>query len=191
MLHSVVCPSMGHAIVHNFGEGAAVWGQVITPSIAHLLQSERELPIDFSRVRPGIVFEVETAGALLPHVIDASTLRVHVGTTAYRHAAGRGDATVEAVVRIDVGGDCTLKVWGSTTAENPSPHVPASIQERASTTPDNLQGNILGNLAGKRCPFRSVAACIGRKGSGDPAASGSGRSCDVLTIGSQQPSTTS
>lgn len=34
MLHSVVCPSRGHAIVNHFGEGAAVWGQVITPSIA-------------------------------------------------------------------------------------------------------------------------------------------------------------
>jgi hypothetical protein len=135
MLHSVVCPSMGHAIIHHFGEGAAVWGQVITPSIAHLLQSERELRIDFSQVRPGIVFEVETAGALLPHVIDASTLRVHVGTTAYRHAAGRADATVEAVVRIDVGGDCTLKVWGRAMAENPSPQEPASIHNPASTTP--------------------------------------------------------
>lgn len=135
MLHSVVCPSVGHAIVHHFGEGAAVWGQVITPSIAHLLQSERDFPIDFSRVRPGIVFEVETARALLPHVIDASTLRVHVGTTAYRHAAGRADGTVEAVVRIDVGGDCTLKVWGRATAENPAPQEPASISNPASTTP--------------------------------------------------------
>lgn len=135
MLHSVVCPNMGHAIVHHFGEGAAVWGQVITPSIAHLLQSESELPIDFSRVRPGIVFEVETAGALLPHVIDASTLRVHVGTTAYRHAAGRADATVEAVVRIDVGSECTLKVWGRATAENPAPQEPAGLRESAPTTP--------------------------------------------------------
>jgi len=135
MLHSVVCPSMGHAIVHHFGEGAAVWGQVITPSIAHLLQSERELPIDFSRVRPGIVFEVETAGAMLPHVIDASTLRVHVGTTAYRHAAGRADVPVEAVIRVDVGGDCMLKVWGRATAANPSPQEPAGIPNSASTTP--------------------------------------------------------
>ena len=135
MLHSVVCPSMGHAIVHHFGDGAAVWGQVITPSIAHLLQSERNFPIDFSRVRPGIVFEVETARALLPHVIDASTLRVHAGTTAYRRAAGRADATVEAVIRVDVGGDCTLKVWGRATAESPAPQETASISNPASTTP--------------------------------------------------------
>lgn len=135
MLHSVVCPSIGHAIVHHFGEGAAVWGQLVTPSIAHLLQSERELTINFSRVRPGIVFEVETAGALLPHVIDASTLRVHVRTTAYRYAAGRAAAAVEAVVRIDVGGDCMLKIWGRATVENPSPQEPASISEAASTTP--------------------------------------------------------
>lgn len=135
MLHSVVCPSMGHAIVHHFGDGAAVWGQVITPSIAHLLQSESELPIDFSRVRPGIVFEVERAGALLPHVIDVSTLRVHVGTTAFRHAAGRADATVEAVIRVDIDGDCTLKVWGRATAESPAPQEPAGLREPASTTP--------------------------------------------------------
>jgi hypothetical protein len=72
---------------------------------------------------------------LLPHVIDPSTLRVHVGTTAYRHAAGRLDATVEAVIRIDVGGDCALKIWGRATAENPAPQEPASIPHPASTTP--------------------------------------------------------
>ncbi|QWW71295.1 hypothetical protein KQ933_21745 (plasmid) [Rhizobium sp. WYJ-E13] len=135
MLHSVVCPSMGHAIVHHFGDGAAVWGQMITPSIAHLIQSHRDFPIDFSRVRPGIVFEVETAGALLPHVIDASTLRVHVGATAFRHAAGRTDATVEAVARIDVGGDCTLKVWGKATAEEPSRQEQSRSHDPASATP--------------------------------------------------------
>ncbi len=135
MLHSVVCPSMGHAIVHHFGEGAAVWGQVITPSVAHLIQSQRELPIDLSQVRPGIVFEVERAGALLPHVIDASTLRVHVGTTAFRRAAGRANATVEAVARIDVGGGCTLKVWGKATANEPSRQEQSRSYDPAYTTP--------------------------------------------------------
>jgi len=135
MLHSVVCPSMGHSIIHHFGEGAAVWGQMITPSIAHLIQSHRELPIDFSRVRPGIVFEVETGAAMLPHVIDASTLRLHVGTAAFRHAAGRADATVEAVARIDVGGDCTLKVWGRATAEEPSRQKQSRTRDLTSTTP--------------------------------------------------------
>jgi len=135
MLHSVVCPSAGHAIVHHFGEGAAVWGQLITPSIAHLLQSERELEIDFSLVRPGIVFEVERAGAFLSHIIDASTLRVDVGPSAYRHAAaGRASGTIEAVVHIEVGGDCILKVWGKATADNPTPQKLASIREPASAT---------------------------------------------------------
>jgi len=135
MLYSLVCPSMGHAIVHHFGEGAAVWGQAITPSIAHLIQSQRELPIDFSRVRPGIVFEAETGAAMLPHVIDASTLRLHVGTGVFRHAAARADARVDAVVRIDVGGDCTLKVWGRATAEELPKQEQSRNHDAASTTP--------------------------------------------------------
>ncbi|TCR79578.1 hypothetical protein [Rhizobium sp. BK376] len=135
MLHSIVCPSMGHSIIHPFAEGAAVWGQVITPSIAHLIQSQRELPIDFSRVRPGIVFEVETGVAMLPHVIDASTLRLHVETSAFRHGTARPDASVEAVVRIDVGGDCTLKVWGKARAEEPTQREQSRNRNLTSTTP--------------------------------------------------------
>ncbi len=135
MLHSIVCPSMGHSIIHHFAEGAAVWGQVITPSIAHLIQSQRELSIDFSRVRPGIVFEAETGVAMLPHVIDASTLRLHIGTTAFRNAAGRPDATIEVVVRIDVGGDCTLKIWGRATAENPLRQEQSRAHDTAPTIP--------------------------------------------------------
>ena len=135
MLYSIVCPSMGHSIIHHFGEGAAVWGQVITPSIAHLIQSRRELPIDFSRVRPGIVFEVETGVAMLPDVIDASALRLHVGAAAFCHAAGWSGAAVEALARVDIGGDCTLKVWGRATAENPLQQDQFRIRGVASTTP--------------------------------------------------------
>jgi len=126
---------MGHSIVHHFREGAAVWGQVITPSVAHLIQSHRELPIDFSRIRPGIVFEVETGFGMLPHVIDASTLRLHVGAAAFRHAAGRPEATVEAVTRLDVGGECSLKVWGRATAEEPLRRDPSGSHNLASTVP--------------------------------------------------------
>jgi len=135
MLHSIVCPSMGHSIIHHFGEGAAVWGQVITPSIAHLIQSQRELSVDFSRVRPGIVFEAETGIAMLPHVIDASALRLHVGAVAFRHAAGRSSAAIDAVVRIDVGGDCTLKVWGRATAEDQLRLEQFGARDAASTIP--------------------------------------------------------
>lgn len=135
MLHSIVCPSMGHSIIHHFGEGAAVWGQVITPSIAHLIQSQRELPIDFSRVRPGIVFEAETGVAMLPHVIDVSALRLHVGVATFRHAAGRSGAAIDAVVRVDVGGDCTLKVWGRATAEDPLRQEQFGARDTASAIP--------------------------------------------------------
>lgn len=135
MMHSIVCPSMGHAIVHHFGEGAAAWGQVITPSIAHLVQSQREIPIYFSRVRPGIVFEVETGIAMLPHVMDASTLRLHIGTTAFRHATGRPDATVETFIRLNVDSDCTLKFWGRASAEGPTGQEPSGKPEMASTVP--------------------------------------------------------
>ncbi|MDL2409118.1 hypothetical protein PY650_26475 [Rhizobium calliandrae] len=135
MLHSIVCPSMGHSIIHHFAEGAAVWGQVITPSVAHLIQSQRELPIDFSRVRPGIVFEAETGVAMLPHVIDATALRLHVGADAFFHAAGRSGAAIEAVARIVVGGDCTLKVWGRATAEDPLRQKQLRARDKASTIP--------------------------------------------------------
>lgn len=120
MLQTIACPNVGHSIVHHFGEGAAVWGQAITPSIAHLVQAHRELAIDYSRVRPGIVFEIDKGIATLPHVIDASTFRLHAEASAFRHAAGRPGAVVEAVITCDVGAECTLKLWGRVMTEDPA-----------------------------------------------------------------------
>ncbi|MGO8550108.1 hypothetical protein ACC732_36535, partial [Rhizobium ruizarguesonis] len=77
------------------GEGAAVWGQAITPSIAHLVQVHRELSIDYAQIRPGIVFETVPSIAMLPHVIDTSTFRIHVDAAVFRHTA----SAIEAVER--------------------------------------------------------------------------------------------
>lgn len=136
MLQSITCPNIGHAIVHHFGEGAAVWGRAITPSIAHLVQFHRELAIDYSRIRPGIVFETVSSVAMLPHVIDGSTFRFHVESTAFRRAAGRCEAAMEASIRCDAGVDCTLKLWGYVAAESPSEQSerPATIDEKAFAT---------------------------------------------------------
>jgi hypothetical protein len=118
MLHSIVAPNVGHPIVHHFGEGAAVWGQAITPSVAHLVQGHREIVIDYSLVGPGIVFAVSSSVAMLPHILDTATFRLHADAAAFRHAANRPDASVDAVVRCEVGDDCVLKLWGRATAED-------------------------------------------------------------------------
>ncbi|PKA39926.1 hypothetical protein N2599_29290 (plasmid) [Rhizobium sullae] len=136
MLQSITCPNIGHAIVHHFGEGAAVWGQAITPSIAHLVQAHRELAIDYSRIRPGIVFETVSSVAMLPHVIDGSTFRIHVESTAFRRTVVRREAAVEAFVRCDTGAGCTLKLWGRVATESPSQQSDqlAAIDDRTAAT---------------------------------------------------------
>lgn len=126
MLQTVVCPNIGHSMVHHFGEGAAVWGQAITPSIAHLVQARHEVAIDYSRVRPGIVFEINRGVAILPHVTGFSTFRLHAEIAAFRHAAGRPTATVDVVVHCEAGAGCTLKLWGHVSAEDPAQQWEAS-----------------------------------------------------------------
>jgi hypothetical protein len=126
MLQTVVCPNIGHSIVHHFDEGAAVWGQAITPSIAHLVQAHREVAIDYTRTRPGIVFEVNRGVAMLPHVTGPSTFRLHAEAAAFRHAAGRPATAVEVAVHCEVSAGCALKLWGRVTAEDPAQHWGAS-----------------------------------------------------------------
>ncbi|NKK82270.1 hypothetical protein [Rhizobium leguminosarum] len=138
MLQSITCPNIGHAIVHHFGEGAAVWGQTITPSVAHLVQAQRELAIDYSRIRPGIVFETVSSVAMLPHVIDGSTFRVYVESTAFRRTVVRREAALEAFIRCDAGAECTLKLWGRVATESPSQqsdHLTAIDHKVAATLP--------------------------------------------------------
>lgn len=120
MLQTVVCPNIGHSIVHHFDEGAAVWGQAITPSIAHLVQAHHEVAIDYTRVRPGIVFEVNRGVAMLPHVTGPSTFRLHAEATAFRNATGRLATPVDVVVHCEVSAGCMLKLWGRVTAEDPA-----------------------------------------------------------------------
>ncbi|MBY5865354.1 hypothetical protein [Rhizobium leguminosarum] len=134
MLQSITCPNIGHDIVHHFGEGAAVWGQTITPSIAHLVQAQRELAIDYSRIRPGIVFETVSSVAMLPHVIDGSTFRAHVESTAFRRTVVRREAAVEAFIRCDAGAECTLKLWGRVASQR-SDHLLATDDKDAATVP--------------------------------------------------------
>ncbi|MGV1761715.1 hypothetical protein ACQZ6F_32130 [Rhizobium sp. A22-96] len=120
MLQTVVCPNIGHSIIHHFDEGAAVWGQAITPSIAHLVQVHHEVAIDYTRVRPGIVFEVNRGVAMLPHVTGPSTFRLHAEAAAFRHAVGRPSTAVDVVVHCEVSAGCALKLWGRVTAEDPA-----------------------------------------------------------------------
>jgi hypothetical protein len=135
MQHSIVCPNIGHSIVHHFGDGAAVWGRAITPSIAHLVQAHRELSINYSRIRPGIVFESVSSVAKLPHVLDSSTFRIHAEASFFRQTAGRPAAVIEAVIHCDVGGECTLKLWGRVTADGPAPQDQPARNDRGCTLP--------------------------------------------------------
>lgn len=135
MQHSIVCPNIGHSIVHHFGEGATVWGQAITPSVAHLVQSHRELSINYSRIRPGIVFESVASVAKLPHVLDASAFRIHAESSFFRQTAGRPAGAIEAVIKCDVGGECTLKLWGRVTVEGSAWQDQPARNDRGSTLP--------------------------------------------------------
>ncbi|MCX8279267.1 hypothetical protein OSJ77_03640 [Phyllobacterium sp. 0TCS1.6C] len=132
MLQSAISPNIGHAIVHHFGEGAAVWGRALTPSIAHAIQGSRTLTIDYSLVHPDTAFETVSSGAMLPHVINDSKFRVHVESSAFRRCAGRHGALTEALVRCDAGAECILKLWGTVVAES-SPQ--QSDDEFADTVP--------------------------------------------------------
>jgi hypothetical protein len=135
MQHSIVCPNIGHSIVHHFGEGATVWGQAITPSIAHLVQAHRELSINYSRIRPGIVFESVSSVAKLPHILDTSAFRIHAEASFFRQSAGRPAAAIEAVIHCDVGGECTLKLWGRVTAEDSATQDQPARNDRGGTLP--------------------------------------------------------
>jgi hypothetical protein len=118
MLQSIVAPNKGHPIVHHFREGASVWGQSVTASVAHLVQSCREVTIDYSRVGPGIVFEVISGSAKLPHIIGASNFRFHAEASAFRHAASRSNPTVDAVLHVNASDECVLKLWGRVSVED-------------------------------------------------------------------------
>lgn len=172
MLHTVTCPTMGHSILHHFAEGAAVWGNVITPSVAHVIQSHRELAIGYSRVRPGIVFETVDAIAMQPHVIDVSTLRLHVEASALRHAAGRPDPAVEAVIKCSAGTDCTLRLWGRIKPEASAPScgkarsAPVSIPAIFTaafweiSADDARTGRTMSDIAGKDRKIRALEARV-------------------------------
>ncbi|RKD35940.1 hypothetical protein BJ928_12719 [Rhizobium sp. WW_1] len=118
MLHAIVCPNVGHAIVHHFGAGAAVWGQSITPSVAHLLRERHELEIDYSRIRPGIVFEAVRGLVTSPSVSNASTIRLRAEAPAFRHAVGRPHTPIESMLHCDLGIDSALRLWGSVKADD-------------------------------------------------------------------------
>lgn len=121
MLNSVVTPNRGHPVVHHFAAGAAVWGQKITPSIAHLVQSQRRIAIDYERVAPGIVFQVVSGQVMIPHVVDQSTFRFHADAATLRHAMSSPEATPDAVLRCEVGDACALRLWGRVAMQEQAP----------------------------------------------------------------------
>lgn len=116
MLHAIATPNVGRPIVHHLQDGAAVWGQRITPSVAHIIQIQKELAIGYSRVAPGIVFECVAGTVLMPHVIDPSRLRLHADAAVFRRACGGCASSIDAVLHCDVGVNCRLKLWGAVIA---------------------------------------------------------------------------
>lgn len=135
MLHAIATPNVGRYIVHHLQEGAAVWGQRITPSVAHIIQIHKELGIGYSRVAPGIVFESVTGTVLMPHVIDQSRLRLHADAAVFRRARGGCAGNIDAVLHCDVGVDCRLKLWGTVTAEETAVVVSAQTGDCGITVP--------------------------------------------------------
>jgi hypothetical protein len=136
MLNSVVTPNRGHPVVYYFASGAAVWGQAITPSIAHLVQTQRWIAIDYARIAPGIVFQIVSGQVMTPHVIDQSTFRLHADAATLRQAMSSPEATPDAVLRCEVGDACALKLWGRVSKdEQAPPWDPQSHDGAAMTVP--------------------------------------------------------
>lgn len=135
MLHAIVTPNVGRPVVHHFQEGAAVWGQEITPSIAHIVQLEKELPIGYSRVAPGIVFEIVTGAVFMPHVIDSKHFRFHADMAAFHQAGGALGSELSAVLSCDVGADCMLKLWGNIASERSNTVSRVEPNDRGMTLP--------------------------------------------------------
>jgi hypothetical protein len=73
---------------------------------------------------------------MLPHVIDGSTFRIHVESTAFRRTVVRREAALEAFIRCDAGAECTLKLWGRVATESPSQQSDrlAAIDDKTATT---------------------------------------------------------
>ncbi|TXH85548.1 MAG: hypothetical protein E6Q77_00100 [Rhizobium sp.] len=119
MLQTIVAPNAGHPVVYNLAEGASVWGHVITPSIAHLIQLDREIAVDYSRVGAGVAFQSVSGTAMLPHVVDEKTVRLQAETTAFRDAAGNPQTGTDSILHVRASDDCTLKLWGQVAPEDP------------------------------------------------------------------------
>lgn len=136
MLQTIIAPNAGHPVVHHLAEGASVWGQAITASIAHLIQLSHEIDIDYSRIGAGVVFQRVSGIAMLPHVLGEKAVRLQVETTAFRKATGSPRTGIDAVAHIRIGDGCTLKLWGHIALEDPSLRLDHPLRyDRGMTTP--------------------------------------------------------
>lgn len=136
MLQTIIAPNAGHPVVHHLAEGASVWGQAITASIAHLIQLSHEIDIDYSRIGAGIVFQRVPGMAMLPHVLSEKAVRLQVETAAFRKVTGNLRTGTDAIAYVGIGDGCTLKLWGHIAVEGSSlPLDLAGRGDRGMTTP--------------------------------------------------------
>lgn len=113
MLQSVL-PSQSHSIVNFSREKADSWGRVLNPSIAHFIQGSRVLSIDC----PNTVLEATAGIAQLPHVMDLSTIRLHVSKGLELAARREPERSLDAVLGCMIGDSCELKIWGLISPED-------------------------------------------------------------------------
>ncbi|MFK0166583.1 hypothetical protein [Rhizobium sp. NPDC090279] len=120
MLHTIIAPNAGHPVVHHIGEGASVWGHAITASIAHLIQLNHEIELDYSLIGAGVVFQRTSGAAMLPHVLGENAVRLQVEKATFRRAAGNPQIGTGAIACVSIGDSCILKLWGHIAVDDSS-----------------------------------------------------------------------
>ena len=98
-----------------FEEGRSPWGQRLSPSLAHFIEIRRSLSIAF----PNAGLQHAAGLGTLPHVLDPTSIRLHVDAALSLAMRRMQERSVGAILRCDIGDGCDLTAWGRLLLETP------------------------------------------------------------------------
>ena len=133
MMHALIAPNLGHPVVHHFGDGASVWGSAITPTVSHVVQNKGAVALEYTGIRPGIVFDAVSLPLSSLHVEDTSTIRLEADMAALRRAGLTEKLPLAALICIETENGCLLKMWGDLIAESSLASDRKSVASKDST----------------------------------------------------------
>lgn len=102
-------------VVPLFEAGASPWGQRLSRSLAHFIDVGRSLSI----ICPDAGRQEAAGSGTLPHVLDPSTIRLHVDVALSLALRRTSDRSMGAILRCDIGEGCHLTIWGRLLLEMP------------------------------------------------------------------------